>query len=215
MQNLNKKQLAFTLAEILITLTIIGIIASLTIPNLIYEVQQKQYTAAWKKNYSVISQAIKKAADDNGGTIIPIGHEWATDVFNANFAQYLNAVRTCNAMASAGICWHYNDPSTWYTQHGERGGYAWRDNVPGMILADGTILLTNIYADNTAGVHDSYILVDINGFKLPNTIGQDIFSINVHENYVQPGGVGDLTSPSNCGQLFWDGWGCSAKRLLE
>ena len=47
---------AFTLAEILITLTIVGIVASLVIPALMNNVQENQLRVAFKKRFSVLKR---------------------------------------------------------------------------------------------------------------------------------------------------------------
>jgi len=51
-----KNKNAFTLAEVLVTLAIIGVVAALTIPSLVTRVQDIQYKTAWKKNYSLLNQ---------------------------------------------------------------------------------------------------------------------------------------------------------------
>ena len=52
------KKTAFTLAEILISLMILGVIASLTIPSLIQNTQKKEQVVQLKKGLSMINQAI-------------------------------------------------------------------------------------------------------------------------------------------------------------
>lgn len=59
------KRKAFTLAEVLITLAIIGVVAAMTIPTLISDVSKKQHLVAFKKKYVEIVQAIKLSAIDN------------------------------------------------------------------------------------------------------------------------------------------------------
>lgn len=49
---------AFTLAEVLITLGIIGVVAAMTMPTLMNSTQGAQYKTAYKKALSAISQAI-------------------------------------------------------------------------------------------------------------------------------------------------------------
>lgn len=56
---------AFTLAEVLITLAIIGVLAAMTIPTLISDVSRKQHLVAFKKKYAEIVQAIKLSSIDN------------------------------------------------------------------------------------------------------------------------------------------------------
>ena len=53
-----KKMNAFTLAEVLITLGIIGVVAAMTMPTLINSTQGAQYKSAFKKALSAISQAV-------------------------------------------------------------------------------------------------------------------------------------------------------------
>ncbi len=60
---------AFTLAEVLITLGIIGVVAAMTIPTLMKNTQDTELKTAWKKEYSVLSQAFLEIATDNGGDL--------------------------------------------------------------------------------------------------------------------------------------------------
>ena len=53
-----KKLNAFTLAEVLITLGIIGVVAAMTMPTLMNSTQGAQYKTAYKKALSVLSQAV-------------------------------------------------------------------------------------------------------------------------------------------------------------
>lgn len=57
---------AFTLAEVLITLGIIGVVAALTIPSLIQKHREQVAVAKVKKAYSTISQAYLMAIAENG-----------------------------------------------------------------------------------------------------------------------------------------------------
>ena len=52
------KRFGFTLAEVLITLGIIGVVAAMTMPTLINSTQGAQYKAAYKKALSALSQAV-------------------------------------------------------------------------------------------------------------------------------------------------------------
>ncbi len=60
------KHKAFTLAEVLITLAIIGIVAAITIPAVVQEYKKKVTSTKLKKFYSVMTQAIKLSEIDNG-----------------------------------------------------------------------------------------------------------------------------------------------------
>lgn len=60
------KKVAFTLAEVLITMTIVGTVAALTIPTLHYQRIKKEYTAKLKNFYSKMNNAILDMEMDKG-----------------------------------------------------------------------------------------------------------------------------------------------------
>lgn len=61
-----KSKAAFTLAEVLITLGIIGVVASLTMPAMMQSYQKRTATVRLQKFYSIMSQAVSKWENDNG-----------------------------------------------------------------------------------------------------------------------------------------------------
>ena len=62
----NQCKAAFTLAEVLITLGIIGVVAALTMPSLIANYQKTQFETGVKKMASVVGQAVTKLMADEG-----------------------------------------------------------------------------------------------------------------------------------------------------
>lgn len=70
--NENRKY-AFTLAEVLITLGIIGVVAAMTIPMLISKIQKAQIETQIRENYSSIYQTMKMAENDEVGAINSLG----------------------------------------------------------------------------------------------------------------------------------------------
>lgn len=61
-----KKSLAFTLAEVLLTMTIIGVVAAMTIPTLHYQKVKKEYTTKLKNFYSRMDNAVLDMEADYG-----------------------------------------------------------------------------------------------------------------------------------------------------
>ena len=59
------KRYAFTMAEILISLTIIGVIAALTLPTLSGNITSKKFATTYKKAYATIGQALKMGSADS------------------------------------------------------------------------------------------------------------------------------------------------------
>ena len=94
------KKRAFTLAEVLITLGIIGVVAALTLPSLISNYQKKVTAAKLKQTYSILSNAIAKEQALTGipfssyyvseyrKDVCPTGYEF-TACSNALFEDYL------------------------------------------------------------------------------------------------------------------------------
>lgn len=88
------QQQGFTLAEVLITLGIIGVVAALTIPYLMKNYQEFQYKQAAKKAFSVASQAIVQMNQDNGGDLSYFGN--TTKSFVLEFEKYFKSPRDCS-----------------------------------------------------------------------------------------------------------------------
>ena len=63
---MKQKRAAFTLAEVLITLGIIGIVAAMTLPTLITNYREKQRVIQLKKTYSTLQQAFVRAQEAHG-----------------------------------------------------------------------------------------------------------------------------------------------------
>ncbi len=55
---------AFTLAEVLITLGIIGVVAAITLPVVISKIEDRQNIARWKKSYAVVNAAFNAVKAD-------------------------------------------------------------------------------------------------------------------------------------------------------
>src|SRR3989339_923258 len=89
----------FNLAEILITLTVVGIVASLVISSLIQNFEDQHLKSAFKKAYSDISQATKLIMLDNGGDLIQAFSN-STDFIN-KFANKISTIRICPANQDA------------------------------------------------------------------------------------------------------------------
>lgn len=168
----------FTLAEVLITLGIIGIIAALTIPSIVTGYQKKVTVESLKKVYSSLSQAVKLSEAENGFVSdwnIGAGHNLFVDYL----LPYLNSAENCvlSECKSRGI---------YFGLEGNKfvvpAGPNSIDSLPGgdtqtwiVVLADGTML----YAYQS--LYHNYVIVrlfvDINGNKGPNKIGRDIFCL--------------------------------------
>lgn len=184
MQNINKNN-GFTLAEVLITLGIIGVVAAITIPTIMNSIQDEQYKTAYKKAYAIISQALLKAQNDNAiialtGTNSAVGAE-------ANFAalksQFIIA-KECD-VSSLSNCW---DQSTGSESWGSES-----NSVPSFI--DNSGMAWRLREPDSAAI-SPVILVDTNGNKKPNKYGQDRFPFLFGAGAQRAWGVADFGIPT-------------------
>ena len=161
---------AFTMAEVLITLMILGVIATLTIPALIQNHQKKSTAVAVKKAYSEILQATQKSIADNGST-----DGWSANSSMAFFEQYLYPYLQIKSKNS------FNDiyPNGWLQVSGKKETELSVVKGYGVVytLNNGMTYTVNIYIENKKARWTS-ILVDINGKNPPNKLGRDIFVIS-------------------------------------
>jgi len=200
-----KNQKAFTLAEVLITLLIVGVIASIVIPGLIQDSQQAEYKAAWKKSFADISNASKLLSQEYGGNLTGVcsTHVCIRDLY----LKYLSYNSLCNGSTVVGNCWNIDGAK------GLNGG-----TVLTPAWFGGAALTVNngqfYYFETSSGACNPacYVfVVDVNGFKGPNTAGKDIYYALIHNNGIaKPYGSGSTPScPSG------NGLDCSNKYLYS
>ena len=175
-----KKILAFTLAETLVVIGIIGIVSALTLPNLNSSTGDKEKVAKLKKIYRDLDQAYGMAKTKYG----PIQTWFTNDITNAarttRFGQRLTEFMKVSKNCGIGSgCWS-TAPLL------ESNGSKWEDNAYQEIsdhyfvtLADGTALAMDLwYYDNAFS--SGRIRVDIDGPKKGQTrIGSDIFNFTI------------------------------------
>ncbi len=157
-----QKHYGFTLAEVLITLGIIGIVAAITIPALNNKIQDEQYKTAYKKAYSTISQAFLQASQDSD--IVELTGSWSSQGAEANFSalkQRLKVVKSCNNSQSEG-CWNV-DGEQWRTENYLARGFV-----------DNNGMAWKLRANDSSQLMPA-ILLDTNGNKAPNVYGKDRF----------------------------------------
>ena len=172
------RKAAFTLAEVLVTLGIIGVVAALTLPALTANKQKEELRTALKKNYSAMQQALNKMSVDAGETIIP-GTLTRTDFKNKLMKNYI-ILKDCGygsfeakaCIANFGV--DVEGTSLSYTTlNGKKASLRLFDDGQ-FITADGSMYML----ENNSG--PIYISVDVNGFeKRPNKWGYDLFTFQL------------------------------------
>lgn len=193
-----KKNKAFTLAEVLITLGIIGVVAAMTIPTLMQKVDERETVSKLKKFYSTIQRAYSLAKIENGefGTWFSdedcSGQAACANKMANVFSQYFKVSKVC----------HDNQGCFANATYKKLSGQDF-DNLHN--LSTVSKLVTNdgfsVYFYKQKNELQGQIGVDINGDKGPNTFGKDTFNFLVYEDKIVPFGSYDSGTygfPQNC-----------------
>lgn len=165
---------AFTLAEILITMGIVGVVSAMTIPALNQSWQRDSYVTQLRKVYSEVAQAaVRLKTDRNVQTLkearlsndnlkqefinkyFVITRDCDTELTNCFASSYktVNGATITTSTTSLGVC-------------------------KSSIIASGAALCYSLIPNNKR----IRIIVDINGAKDPNIFGRDVFAMEVFAN---------------------------------
>lgn len=169
----------FTLAEVLITLGVIGVVSALTMPTLIQNYQKQATVTQLKKAYSEFAQAIQKAEAEHGLMETWNFKDFETSnernkYFGENYIfPYIKTVKTC--IPTSNGCWADdiknlgdNKLTAYFT-----------NNMPQMVSFVTASGYTVYYWLHGTGTGMWYV-VDVNGLKEPNKLGRDIFAFTVN-----------------------------------
>lgn len=153
----------FTLAEVLITLGIIGVVCAMTIPTLMNNIQDEQFKAAYKKAYSTASQAWLNAYTNGSLTLCSQWNDDASHTCNTdNFNAFKNEIKvSLDCSNNPTNCWNMSGEKAW------QGNYP-ASNAPAFIDVSGVA-----WAKMLSGSSAGEVLVDTNGNKPPNQYGRD------------------------------------------
>ena len=145
----------FTLAELLTALGVLGVIASFSIPKMLYAQELQQRKALLKETVALISQIQYEGV---------VTGELTANTNTSYFSNRLNALQICTDAAAQG-CW--------------TSGYNSGDkNEPGARLANGVEMVGFNWGDNLgAGRYGNVITIDYNGAKGPNQVGEDVLRL--------------------------------------
>ncbi len=179
---------AFTLAEVLITLGIIGIVAAMTLPSLIANYQKKVTVNRLKQAYSMINQALLLAQKDydepkywysgtglNVGT--PEGQTSSKKWIETYFIPYLKGAKFHGRKSLKEM--GYKTP--YVALNGKpisNGNLTKLSDCANFIELNNSILLTVGYDNNATLLTDILFRVDINGRQKPNMYGRDMFAFH-------------------------------------
>lgn len=153
----------FTLAEVLITLGVIGVVAAMTMPTVIRKYQQHVVINQLKKVYTELNQAIHYSEAEFG------------EIENWDFNSNMNSIDFFNKYLSKFIKVKQDKigTTTYYRLSGNiENNYAPVDGSNYNITTNAgyKIMMAN------SKVRDGLVFsIDINGDKKPNVFGKDVF----------------------------------------
>ena len=197
-----EKKSAFTLAEVLITLGIIGVVAAMTMPVLVTNFQKKRTVTQLKATYSILAQAFEHAKVDYGDM-----EYWGLDsirgqtsgeqdivknVVETYFLPYIKPLKNYGItnFSNLGYWPIYNlDKSIDVVILGQDRYFITLSNgtiigfsLDGHCDNEGTDTNGNWVCNSQWYYTTVYIVVDINGLQRPNTYGKDIFVMQIANN---------------------------------
>ena len=171
-----RKTIAFTLAETLIVMGIIGVVSALTLPNLNSSTGEKEKVAKVKKIYQNLDDALGRAQAVYG----PFD-EWKLNDSNTTsqitrigerITEFMKVSKNCGTAVNKGCI---SNKNILYLAVSESDSFNDADSsIYKIILSDGTSVIFYL---------SSGIIIDIDGpNKGTNTYGKDIFKFRVAEN---------------------------------
>lgn len=179
---------AFTLAEIMVVLTLLGIVAAITIPSTLKRAQNRLFVTKLLKNYSALENATSQWMVEEGcvGDIRICFAALRRKGLSLNTTQIafrgisdrlnISATSVGNDIPS----WLTNEPAT--LLNGAKQSQSWQaasskinDNSGAWyLLKDGSVLFVQ-FPDNE--YQSAFGFIDVNGKKGPNRVGKDIFEL--------------------------------------
>ncbi len=219
-----KKQ-GFTLAEVLITLVVIGVVAALSIPTLMAKYQEHVLSVKLKKVNSILQQATKLMFTDNGcsaGDVSCLGWNDKTNLTmdgkTFNFIYSKQAYILSKQFKKSKLVIEQNNfPATKYktTEQGS-GGYS-TTSATGFTTDDGVCILKE---RSLLSNDETPIIVDINCSKGPNIFGKDLFffwMVSKEGEKFEPGtlfmyGTKQFSEYEGNSSYYWRNTNCSNKK---
>ena len=209
---------AFTLAEVLITLGIIGVVAAMTIPSLINAYRERVTVTKVQKAYSLLSLAFKQITEAYG--VPPYAYPGVQDgAANCHSCAYLKRdlykSQLHGESTMNGYIYKLDGSIFWTPQ----------SHMPVLILNNGMTITFG--HDRACGKYilsagkvaacgmGSDIIVDVNGQNhRPNTFGKDLFGFTTALDGIYPDGLKGSYHDNTCA-LDKAGYGCTYKILHD
>lgn len=187
-----KKQ-GFTLAEVLITLGIIGVVAAMTLPSLIGSYQKQAWVTQLRKTVSTLEQGFQKMRVDNGSVDSLEDTEPFVKMRASNTPECISweGSAECEEFYKKDLTKYFNITDFVITSSGYE--YAWRAKEYGaddmtnsamLVFPDGAMVYAYFIDYLVPAGYDiaAVVYIDVNGLKAPNKYGYDVFRLSLLDN---------------------------------
>lgn len=208
---------SFTLAEVLIVLGIIGLIADMTIPTLVMGFKEKAAVSQLQKAYATYTNAFNMAVTEEGTAdnwnlierYSPEGAKNGLDIM----LKHLKIIKNCgNDTGCFPDVKYKNLNGAEYTNINQDNMYA------KALLADGSSIAFYVSTPNCIGEqYCGQFYYDINGFKGPNQWGIDTFIFGMYRDRIIPAGSAKVSPETSSSferycrdKKTQNGWSCAA-----
>lgn len=169
---------AFTLAEVLITLGVLGVVAAMTMPTLINKQRNKALEAQFHKAHSLVSQALTQMGSNNidlakmyCGTT---RRDEKENIFIKDFAKYFKVVKSEYGNTADLTKLGYKNATFYQSAPGHAVFNNDSHNNGAIIISNGMMIASSGCWWRDGGVGIDFV-VDTNGTKGPNKFGYDLF----------------------------------------
>ena len=175
-----KHAIAFTLAEVVLVMGIIGVVGVLAVTNAKKDTDTAEKVAQLKKTYDILNTAFAQAVMENGAI-----KTWGTDgalpttaEIEAVIAPYLKLLKNCGTGTG---CWKEGKPLI-YT--GGESLYNLNSNTDyyKAILSNGASIALYNMCYGEYNICGARVIVDVNGLKGLNMYGNDVFAFIVEND---------------------------------
>ncbi|MDD3013739.1 MAG: type II secretion system protein [Candidatus Gastranaerophilales bacterium] len=202
-KTINKKYLAFTLAEVLIALLIIGVIASIVISGLINDSKGAEYTTVLKKVYAELTQATLQIQSPGSDVTIPSTNDpIGVRTAYGSVVHFIKTDIAGNIWGTVGV----GTTSIYRNYKGTAPAYMHIfSSSPAAILTNGTFIGFTSGYRVTQGFHEIYF--DTNGSKGPNMMGMDVHKLLL----IDINGYYKLLPVGASGATQWPIWGTAGQ----
>lgn len=218
-ERVSYKNFAFTLAEVLVTLGIIGVVSAMTVPSLINNYQRQSYVTQLHKVYNEVQQAASQYIIENNALDLKEAGLSSDSAIDEWMKKHFKIVKDCRVNASDCLA-----IGEYKRMNGSKEEILldWKGNV--YVLESGAVVMISTPRANG----NMSVYIDINGKKGPNIIGRDLFATMLYKNGIMDdfGELSNVSAPltkeqretlykNYCNKTGGYWWGCFGKILND